>query len=94
MKNKKEILDQVLKMAESTANEKTWILAEYSDGESRIRGHGSAPSLFSLSCEIVKQMALKNEKLGALEYIDLLTGLVKQEIAQEEAERIGKGELS
>ena len=91
--NKEE--KRIERIAELAARKKTWIYAEYGGKENVIRGHGSAPSLFSLAYEIVKQMALREDgKITPVEYVDLLALTVKREIEIDNLEGIGEGELN
>ena len=91
--NKEE--KRIERIAELAARKKTWIYAEYDNEKNEIRGHGSAPGLFALACEIVKQMALREDgQITPVEYVDLLALTVKLEIEIDNLEGIGEGELN
>ena len=91
--NKEE--KRIERIAEFAARKKTWIYAEYDNEKNEIRGHGSAPGLFALACEIVKQMALREDgQITPVEYVDLLALTVKREIEIDNLEGIGEGELN
>lgn len=89
--NKEE--KRIERIAELAARKKTWIYAEYDNEKNEIRGHGSAPGLFALACEIVKQMALREDgQITPVEYVDLLALTVKREIEIDNLEGIGEWE--